>query len=67
MTTADLTTDQETERERVERWREEALTRAGYDEAAAAELARRTDVDLHLALELVGAGCPPETAARILL
>jgi len=57
----------EPEHERVERWRAEALERAGYAPDAAAELAVRTDVDLHRAIELVERGCPPETAARILL
>ena len=37
----------ETEQERVERWRAEELLRAGFDPAAAAELAARFDVDLH--------------------
>jgi hypothetical protein len=56
----------ETEHERVERWRAEALERAGYAHDAAAELAARTDVDLHRAVKLVENGCPPETALRIL-
>ena len=57
----------ETEQERVERWRAEELLRAGFDPAAAAELAARLDVDLHAATELVDRGCPPELALRILL
>jgi len=56
----------ETEAERVERWRAEALMNAGYDAEAALELAARSDVDLHHAVELVEQGCPPELAARIL-
>ena len=57
----------ETEQERVERWRAEELLRAGFDPAAAAELAARLDVDLHAATELVDRGCPPELALQILL
>jgi hypothetical protein len=55
------------EHERVERWRAEALERAGYGAAAAAELAARPDVDLHQAIGLLENGCPPETALKILL
>ena len=43
---------EETEAERVVRWRAEALERAGYDHASAAELAERPDVDLHRATAL---------------
>jgi hypothetical protein len=56
----------ETELERVERWRAEALTRAGFDERSAIELAARQDVDLHQAISLLEAGCSPELALRIL-
>jgi hypothetical protein len=57
----------ETELERVERWRAEALERAGYSPDASVELAARPDVDLHEAIELLERGCPPETAVRILV
>jgi hypothetical protein len=57
----------ETEMERVERWRAEALEKVGYDASSAAQLAVRHDVDLHRAIELVEGGCPPATALRILL
>jgi hypothetical protein len=57
----------EPEQERVARWRAEALERAGYPAEAAAELAARADIDLHLAVDLVEKGCPPETARRILV
>ncbi len=57
----------ETEHERVERWRAERLERAGYSREAAAELAARVDIDLHRAVDLVENGCPPETARRILI
>ena len=56
----------ETELERVERWRAEALVRAGYDTDAAIELASRPDVDLHAAIGLLERGCPPELAVLIL-
>ena len=58
---------QETERERVEKWRAEALERVGYDATSAALLATQHDVDLHRAIEMVERGCAPETALRILL
>jgi hypothetical protein len=57
----------ETEAEKVERWRAEALEKVGYDPESAMQLAARTDVDLHRAVELLEVGCPPELALRILL
>jgi hypothetical protein len=57
----------ETELERVERWRAQALVRAGYDAAGAADLAARLDIDLHTATDLLDRGCPPDLALRILL
>jgi hypothetical protein len=56
----------ETELERVERWRAEALERAGYPHDDARELAARPDVDLHEAIGLLERGCPAEVAVRIL-
>jgi hypothetical protein len=56
---------QETEDDRVARWRLEQLTRAGYEETAALVLADLVDVDLHLAVDLVRQGCPSDTALRI--
>ena len=56
----------ETELERVERWRAEALMRAGYDGRAATELAGRQDVDLHSAIQLLESGCPADLALAIL-
>lgn len=50
----------------VATWRLEVLLEAGY----APELAERvaaSDADLHLAVALVGEGCPPRLAAEILL
>jgi hypothetical protein len=61
------TTGTETETERVERWRVEALERAGYDSESARVLAKIHDVDLHRAIGLIEQGCPPETALRILI
>ena len=57
---------EETEWDKVERWRAEALEKVGYDLASALELAARHDVDLHQAVELVEAGCPPDLALKIL-
>lgn len=48
-------------------WRFDALCRSGFDLDAAAVLAANVEVDLHRAVELVGRGCPPDLAARILL
>ena len=56
-----------TEQELVEQWRAEELERAGYPAQAAAELAQRTDVDLHRAAALIQQGCTPELALQILL
>jgi hypothetical protein len=67
MAAADVQIGVTTEQERIEQWRASALERAGYDPVAAAELAGRNDIDLHLAVELLENGCPPETALRILI
>jgi hypothetical protein len=56
-----------TERDQVERWRTRELERAGFDVSLARQLAAQLDIDLHLAVELVTSGCPPELAAQILL
>jgi hypothetical protein len=66
MSTADLAYT-ETEEQRIESWRMEALERAGYGRRAAAILACRKDVDLHEAMSLLQNGCTPELALRILL
>lgn len=60
------TTAHPSEQEQVERWRAQQLERAGFPAAAAAELAHRSDVDLHAAMDLLQKGCPPETALSIL-
>jgi len=67
MSTADVRLQDETEIERIEHWRAEALERAGFDPRSAAALAMRHDVDLHEAIGLVERGCPPELALQILL
>ena len=66
MTTAAETVVRE-ETELVEAWRAEQLELAGFGAAAAAELAARHDVDLHVATGLLGQGCAPELALKILL
>ena len=55
------------ESELVFEWRLGELMRAGFPEQMALELAVCSHVDLHTALQLRERGCPPETAARILL
>jgi hypothetical protein len=57
----------ETERERVIRWRVEQLARVGYSWPAAMVIAANTQVDLHTAVDLVRRGCNPDVAMRILL
>ncbi len=66
MAAAEVTT-QETELERIQRWRAGELKRAGYEAAAASLLAARADVDLHYAIDLLRNGCAPELALQILL
>ena len=67
MTAAEADTRVGTEIERIERWRAEALERAGYSPGAATELAGRLDIDLHLASDLLAAGCSEELALQILI
>jgi hypothetical protein len=55
------------EPERIIRWRVERLVAAGYDGEAALLIAIDLTIDLHDAVDLVRAGCAPETALRILL
>jgi len=54
------------EREKVESWRLHVLIEAGYPLILAEKIAH-SEADLHRAVELVIAGCTPETAAEILL
>jgi hypothetical protein len=58
---------EQTEIERIERWRAEELERAGYEPRAAGRIAVRHDVDLHTAVDLLQRGCSPDVALRILL
>ena len=67
MAAPDITLIEQTETERIERWRAEELQRAGYEPRAAGRLAVRHDVDLHAAVELLERGCPPDLALKILL
>ena len=67
MTAAETGLREGTELERVHAWRAEELERAGYPPAAAAKLAARLDVDLHIAIDLVRQGCAPDVALSILL
>ena len=54
------------ERSKVESWRLHVLIEAGYP-LLLAERVAVSEADLHLAVELLGQGCSPETAAEILL
>jgi hypothetical protein len=47
-------------------WRRHRLLDAGFPSTLAHALARETAYDLHALIELVGRGCPPALAARIL-
>ena len=53
--------------DRIRRWRFDELLRAGYTISDAAEVALRTEIDLHWAASLVRRGCPSATAVRIAL
>lgn len=67
MAATDISLIDQTEIERIERWRAEELERAGYEPRAAGRLAVRHDVDLHTAVDLLERGCPAELALKILL
>lgn len=67
MTTAQLEPKNLPEERCVALWRFEQLLQAGYGRRQASVLARRRDVDLHLAVRLRRDGCPADTALRILL
>ena len=67
MAATDITLIDQTETERIERWRAEELERAGYEPRAAGRLAVRHDVDLHTAVDLLERGCPADLALKILL
>ena len=59
-----IETDQN-ERAKVQSWRLHVLIEAGYPLPLAERLAC-SEADLHTAVDLVSAGCTPETAAEIL-
>jgi hypothetical protein len=67
MSQTELHVLEDTELERIERWRAEELMRAGYGARAAGRLAARHDIDLHRAVELLERGCSAELAVKILL
>jgi hypothetical protein len=56
----------ENEPAKVESWRLHTLLEAGYPVSLAERIAA-SEVDLHVAVELVRQGCDPTTAAEILL
>jgi hypothetical protein len=61
-----LTPTGSTERAKVESWRLHVLIEAGYPLPLAERLAG-SEADLHLAVDLVAAGCSPTVAAEILI
>jgi hypothetical protein len=67
MTAAQFEMLADIEAEEVLRWRFDLLVRAGYEAGDAMVIATHVEVDLHLAEDLVRAGCPPTTAVQILL
>jgi hypothetical protein len=67
MSAAELEVLYETEIDRIERWRHQALQRAGYDRESALVLAASHDVDLHAAVSLLERGCSVDLALQILL
>ena len=67
MSAAELETLYVSENDRIERWRHEALERAGYDPESALVLAASHDVDLHSAVSLLERGCTVDLALQILL
>jgi hypothetical protein len=64
--TTDIIEAGETEKSKVEGWRLHVLMEAGFPLPLAERIAG-SDADLHRAVELLAAGCTPETAAEILL
>ncbi len=52
-------------RDDVRGWRREQLLHAGFSVALAGLLAADPRFDLHVLIELVERGCPPELAVRI--
>jgi hypothetical protein len=61
-----LTPPAQSERSKVESWRLHVLIEAGYPLPLAERLAG-SEADLHIAVDLVRAGCAANVAAEILL
>jgi hypothetical protein len=61
-----LTPTPDSERSKVESWRLHVLIQAGYPLPLAERLAG-SNADLHIAVDLIRAGCTPDVAAEILL
>jgi hypothetical protein len=59
--------DAATEQKRVEKWREQKLVRAGYDQDVAWLLSTHHEVDVHEAIKLIRGGCDQTVAMLILL
>jgi len=64
--TSEMIESPESERSKVESWRLHVLMEAGYPLPLAERIAG-SEADLHRAVELLRAGCTPQTAAEILL
>ena len=62
----EVTPTAENELDKVASWRLHVLIEAGYPLPLAERLAV-SPADLHLAVDLVGSGCPAQVAAEILL
>lgn len=54
-----------TEQEKIQTWREQRITALGY-EPEIAEVCALAEVDWHKLHDLIQAGCPLDTAIRIL-
>jgi hypothetical protein len=62
----EITPTVENERDKVASWRLHVLIEAGYP-LPVAERVAGSEADLHVAVDLVHAGCRPDVAAEILL
>lgn len=67
MATSETTAVVEDTVQQVLDWRELRLIDCGCDERTASTIARRLDVDLHEACDLLARGCTPRLVAEILL
>jgi hypothetical protein len=67
MTTGESAIAANVSRDDVLAWRFSELLRAGYSWDDGLVLAMNREVELHTAVRLMRAGCPSETALRILL